>query len=150
MMSGGTKAKQRQLHCTLLVFVQHRPRASKSNTTAAIAWQILDIRRARQIKDEGTHTLCQSKLNPTTQDTQPLTTTIFTWTRWTFISFGIRNLTDLQLGTQTPHTPSEHPKCDPTRTQLICDSLLLLPSGSQTHHTQIPADNLPANWTNLF
>ncbi|EOB04520.1 hypothetical protein Anapl_01453 [Anas platyrhynchos] len=32
---------------------QHRPRASKSNTTAAIAWQILDIRRTRQIKDEG-------------------------------------------------------------------------------------------------
>lgn len=47
-------------------------------------------------------------------DIYPSRIAIFTLTGWTFVSFDVKNLTEvLKLGTQTSYrSSSEHPKCD--------------------------------------
>lgn len=70
----------------------HRPRASKDNATG------LDMKRTIPIKDEDTHILYWSEM----LDIHPSRIAIFTLTGWTFVSFDIKNWTEVsKLGTWT-------------------------------------------------
>ena len=134
----------------------HRPCASKDNTTAAR--QILDIKRTTQIKDEDTHTLYWSEM----LDIYPSRTAIFTLMGWTFISYDIKNLTEvLKLGTQTSYRSStEHPKCDSERIQANKQTKVIWDFSSPAQwlpvcltadslDTQTPADSVPMKWISL-